>query len=995
MAETIIRIPGKLVADEYGTKLANFSDLDNDVYGPYVSVAAAHAALSSKGLNTVGTTVGISGLYNTVVEYWYQGGTEQANLIKKVLGNNERDAVSFDGFIPLEPVTIIEGSISEPDAILYSRNANRFVAKKDNNYYDNWEERVLYNNGNEPYTSKLYPYNGKSYTWDGTTFKAEGAEAVIYEAQTLTAQQKEQAAQNIGLDVAVKGDVQQSLSDAQKVQAQNNMLGKAYAPAQFSGLGKKVLSKNMQPVGGVQKNVMMQAFFQDSRGNELTNTVFVIQYDYVLGENITVPEGCILEFDGGSIGGNKTITFNNTSVLGSKSCFKNNVTLAGTVRETFNASWIVWDNSYTSANMNIFGCLFAITNTTGEIVWDIPSLYILFNGQPIVINKGKEYNFNGLHLYIKNVTSASHLFTCSTTAIVTDYTKISDILASSICADKMVMLIVEDQTPLYQRYGYQYAYYRSDVLMAYNGNLINYPILDYDNDPDTAAKISYVTDLAPITLRNLTIERSNDSTYILEIFRAINLAQVTCDNVKIISYNDATLANEYMFYMEHCYDIKLTNISINTTYSVGGYGYAFSLFFCSRVLIENADIASPWHNTGCRGVNGLVIKDSSMNFDCHVYGKDFSFENCYINKQFNSVDFVTGIMSFNNCQFRNCVPLQISEDHVADLPLEVVFDNCSFENCDYLFFIYQFHAVQNLRELASMHMLPTITVRNSFIKNDNATYIAAAGVNYPDTYGVYTGKQINLITENVTVLAGSLKGMNIPQWDIVKYWYINNVRCSDNNSQFIIADDIDSLSCTNSTMTIKTDSTASRLNPMFSIAHSVVRPFNIAGNYNTEYSLSCCSVQCYKVADRNLYAIGAAFTKFDRCIFEVTGGAAYLLSFFSNYIYDLNCCYFEDPVMIGASYADTTAKERLINALNKAHLVVGYRYYNATSGTDAIFVKNVWNLLPNEYTALQNSNLKYTGILFVNGTGYKYIVNSVEVTQEAYMQVVMGITSSN
>lgn len=312
MSETIIRIPGKLVADEYGTKLANFSDLDNNVYGPYISVAAAHTALSSNGLNTVGTTVGINGLYNTVVEYWYQGGTEQANLIKKVLGSNERDAVSFDGFIPLEPVTIIEGSTSEPDAILYSRNANRFVAKKGNNYYDNWEERVLYNNGNEPYTSKLYPYNGKSYTWDGTTFEAEGAEAVRYNAQTLTAQQKEQAAQNIGLDVVVKGDVQQSFSDAQRVQAQNNMMGKAYAPAQFSGLGKKVLSKNMQLVDGVQKNVMTQAFFQDSQGNELTNTVFVIQYDYTLTENVTIPARCTLEFDGGSISGTYTITGNKT-----------------------------------------------------------------------------------------------------------------------------------------------------------------------------------------------------------------------------------------------------------------------------------------------------------------------------------------------------------------------------------------------------------------------------------------------------------------------------------------------------------------------------------------------------------------------------------------------------------------------------------------------------------------------------------------------------------
>ena len=31
------------------------------------------------------------------------------------------------------------------------------------------------------------------------------------------------------------------------------------------------------------------------------NTKYVVKYDYILGENITMAENCILEFDGGSI----------------------------------------------------------------------------------------------------------------------------------------------------------------------------------------------------------------------------------------------------------------------------------------------------------------------------------------------------------------------------------------------------------------------------------------------------------------------------------------------------------------------------------------------------------------------------------------------------------------------------------------------------------------------------------------------------------------------
>lgn len=32
-----------------------------------------------------------------------------------------------------------------------------------------------------------------------------------------------------------------------------------------------------------------------------TNTKYIVKYNYTLGENIIIPENCILEFDGGSI----------------------------------------------------------------------------------------------------------------------------------------------------------------------------------------------------------------------------------------------------------------------------------------------------------------------------------------------------------------------------------------------------------------------------------------------------------------------------------------------------------------------------------------------------------------------------------------------------------------------------------------------------------------------------------------------------------------------
>lgn len=52
-----------------------------------------------------------------------------------------------------------------------------------------------------------------------------------------------------------------------------------------------ILKKNL--VNGV--NTLMQEMMS------ATNTKYVIKYDYVLGENITIPDNCVLEFDGGSI----------------------------------------------------------------------------------------------------------------------------------------------------------------------------------------------------------------------------------------------------------------------------------------------------------------------------------------------------------------------------------------------------------------------------------------------------------------------------------------------------------------------------------------------------------------------------------------------------------------------------------------------------------------------------------------------------------------------
>lgn len=86
------------------------------------------------------------------------------------------------------------------------------------------------------------------------------------------------------------------------------------------GLNRVVLKKNI--VNG--KNILTQEMVSKS------NTIYEIRYDFTLGEDVTIPNNCVLKFDGGSISGAYTITGSNTGILaGLVKIFDTNIILNG------------------------------------------------------------------------------------------------------------------------------------------------------------------------------------------------------------------------------------------------------------------------------------------------------------------------------------------------------------------------------------------------------------------------------------------------------------------------------------------------------------------------------------------------------------------------------------------------------------------------------------------------------------------------------------------
>lgn len=176
-------------------------------------------------------------------------------------------------------------------------NIDYWLSMDYTNKYAGWfdNEKALYDSVPFPKVG-MYAYVGNS-----------ASSAVVYRCYNDKVWQPTE-------DKAFSGVV--NLADEEDITSKQNKLkfkDKEYNPAQYNGLGRIYLRKNIVDGKNILTQTMMQA----------TNTIYIIQYDYDLqGETITVPEGCVLDFQGGSlrngmiIGNNTAITAALTKILG-------------------------------------------------------------------------------------------------------------------------------------------------------------------------------------------------------------------------------------------------------------------------------------------------------------------------------------------------------------------------------------------------------------------------------------------------------------------------------------------------------------------------------------------------------------------------------------------------------------------------------------------------------------------------------------------------------
>lgn len=131
-----------------------------------------------------------------------------------------------------------------------------------------------------------------------------------------------------------------------------------YDTNNFSGLGRVILRKNIVLIDGVYKNVLTQDMINKS------NTIYEIRYDFDLnGAEITIPEGCVLNFQGGRLD-NGTLICKDTIIKSNSRCFGVSLKIAGDIGSSLKLSMfgiygnkkdnaLIWNNIQISSNTTL------------------------------------------------------------------------------------------------------------------------------------------------------------------------------------------------------------------------------------------------------------------------------------------------------------------------------------------------------------------------------------------------------------------------------------------------------------------------------------------------------------------------------------------------------------------------------------------------------------------------------------------------------------------
>lgn len=184
---------------------------------------------------------------------------------------------------------------------------------------------------------------------------------------------------------------------------------KNYNTTDYSGLGRVYLRKNIQSVVNPNTGITYSTNLLTQQMLNKENTIYVLQYDYSLNyQTITIPNGCVLLFEGGSIS-NGTLKGSSTIILGETNHIFINLNVLGTWGNSFKLSYFNKPELNYDSFIDIQKGINAIANTPNKFIIDIDcwgsSFVFVPSNTHILINSTitKTAPEGGFSIFPKNV----------------------------------------------------------------------------------------------------------------------------------------------------------------------------------------------------------------------------------------------------------------------------------------------------------------------------------------------------------------------------------------------------------------------------------------------------------------------------------------------------------------------------------------------------------------------------------------------------------------
>lgn len=525
-----------------------------------------------------------------------------------------------------------------------------------------------------------------------------------------------------GLTITDSEDIVTETNSANQVALK--FADKTYNEADYSGLGRVYLRKNIvnveDPVTGnvVKMNYLTQSMISKE------NTIYIVQYSYNLnGQTITIPSGCVLLFEGGSIS-NGNIDFVNTNItnLNNSTIFKN-VSLSGSISSELSPYMFGFRPNQADSYSEIYLTHLAAKELGTSISYNgIKEVNIRVSAGFESIPLTGQDDFCGAVFHITNTQSTGSY-------ILFTLTGEEDIVPNSITLDnvrngnysldnnKQYTLFVKDTKLWTARRGATSAEdrYREDVICIRNNKAINYPCTTYGTDVSIECTLMEDKPYQRY-LRNLTAIRE-DGIGMIKFISIEYCSNMEISNVTLNTFkgNNTPKNGDNAFIMKHCALFNITNMNINNVYSVSGSGHGYELDTVYHIVYDNiTGYDNNWGIFGANNVNDVAVYNSNINrFDVHCYGRDIKFYNCtFTGNKYNQFSGMYGIISFEDCIFGSqFVPYLQEGTYNAYTFHELIFRNCQLYSNRGLY-LYGFEKATNPRSELADKYLPSIRMEN-------------------------------------------------------------------------------------------------------------------------------------------------------------------------------------------------------------------------------------------------------------------------------------------